>query len=633
MRLSRVNLPVSIVLLSLIACSLHRLAGAARPLGNHLYNNDPQLVHAHAHVPFHAGGSTGHLSPPPPPSPRPPPLLVKKKKSGDDDDGDITAAPRGQARPGAKDCVTHWMTQDLDHFSWDSPSPGGVTTYKQRYLVYDAFWEPEGPIFFYTGNEADVELYADNTGLMWENAETFRALLVFAEHRYYGQSQPFAETETVVETKKKNRWDPAKLRFLTHEQALADYARLIYHLRSDGFAGGAGVASPVVAFGGSYGGMLAAWMRIKYPGSVVGAIAASAPVLAFPGMSPKFDTETYWGVVTRDAAASSSSSNPKTPGCDNLIRRAFAEIFAPSTSIEELASIFRLCTPPPVAAAAATATEDSESMIRSRLAMFLAVAFDTMAMGSYPYPSNYMTGGGDAPKLPAWPIKAACRVMTDAISSTPRDTAEDRSAHSSSSSVEIPNIESLSLLAGLRDAAGVFNNASGSAGACYTLPKSTDDDDEYDGIWDYQWCTELMPQETYFAMDGMRDMFWRREDNATWVGDKCRGKFGPRTGVPRREWIAATTGGGVSGLAQASNIVFSNGAMDPWSSGGVMINLTTSVTAVIIDEGGHHTDLFFTHPDDPPSVVAARHTELELIRGWIENWRNDRNTLLSHNMK
>ena len=38
-------------------------------------------------------------------------------------------------------------------------------------------------VFFYTGNEADVELYVNATGWMWESAPEFGALLVFVEHR------------------------------------------------------------------------------------------------------------------------------------------------------------------------------------------------------------------------------------------------------------------------------------------------------------------------------------------------------------------------------------------------------------------------------------------------------------------
>ena len=54
---------------------------------------------------------------------------------------------------------------------------------------------------------------------------------------------------------------------------------------------------PVITFGGSYGGMLAAYMRFKYPNVVEGAIAASAPLRLAHTPSKR---TLFWAEVTKD---------------------------------------------------------------------------------------------------------------------------------------------------------------------------------------------------------------------------------------------------------------------------------------------------------------------------------------------
>ncbi|XP_015264381.1 PREDICTED: lysosomal Pro-X carboxypeptidase-like, partial [Gekko japonicus] len=142
----------------------------------------------------------------------------------------------------------------IDHFGFAEDS-----TFKQRFLVADQHWrQDDGTILFYTGNEGDIAWFANNTGLMWNIAEELGAILIFAEHRYYGESLPFGN---------KSFDDARYLNYLTSEQALADFAVLVQHLKKT-IPGSQ--ETPVIAIGGSYGGMLAAWFRMKYPHVVAG---------------------------------------------------------------------------------------------------------------------------------------------------------------------------------------------------------------------------------------------------------------------------------------------------------------------------------------------------------------------------
>jgi lysosomal Pro-X carboxypeptidase len=36
-------------------------------------------------------------------------------------------------------------------------------------------------------------MFANNTGFMWENAQAFNAMVIFVEHRYYGESMPYGK--------------------------------------------------------------------------------------------------------------------------------------------------------------------------------------------------------------------------------------------------------------------------------------------------------------------------------------------------------------------------------------------------------------------------------------------------------
>lgn len=94
-------------------------------------------------------------------------------------------------------------------------------------------------------------------------------------------------------------------------------------------------------------------------------------------------------------------------------------------------------------------------------------------------------------------------------------------------------------------------------------------------------------------------------------------------GVPRKldEWSKwlDTVYGGTRIQQAASNIVYTNGNLDPWMAAGVLkVTSSPSIESIVIDMGGHHLDLFWPTRDDPVSVKYAREVEEASIRRWID---------------
>ncbi|OAY86114.1 lysosomal Pro-X carboxypeptidase-like isoform X1 [Ananas comosus] len=447
--------------------------------------------------------------------------------------------------PANYDYETRFFQQRLDHFSFADQPP-----FQQRFLVGSATagWGRGDPIFFYCGNEGDIEWFAANTGFVWEFAPRFSALVVFAEHRYYGESMPFGSKERAYK-------DAESLSYLTAEQALADYAILLTDLKKNLSSEN----SPVVLFGGSYGGMLAAWMRLKYPHIAIGALASSAPILQFENIVPP---ETFYDLVSNDFKRESVS-------CFKAIKESWDALEAQGkehNGLLKLSRTFRLC---------------QNLNNTDALSDWLDSAYSYLAMVDYPYPSDFLM------PLPAYPIKEVCKKIDNYAEGT-------------------------SLLERIYAGVNIYYNYTGTVD-CFDL----EDDPHGMSGWGWQACTEMvMPMSS----SEENSMFPAYNFDFAAYGDECVESYGVK---PRPRWITTEFGGhDISKVLEkfGSNIIFSNGLLDPWSGGSVLQNISDSIIALVTPLGAHHIDLRPSTNNDPDWLVKQRESEINLIQSWISDY-------------
>ncbi|XP_030455233.1 uncharacterized protein LOC115676446 [Syzygium oleosum] len=440
------------------------------------------------------------------------------------------------------DFKTFFFNQTLDHFNY---RPESYTVFQQRYLINSNYWggtNSSAPIFVFLGAESPIDGALTRVGFLTENAAQFEALLVYIEHRYYGESIPLGMSF-------EEALNDANIRgYFSSAQALADYATIIMHVKEERNAS----KSPVIVVGGSYGGMLASWFRLKYPHVALGALASSAPVLYFDDIIPQ---DAYFSVVTRDFKDASET-------CYQTIANSWSEIDRvaqePNGS-SILSKMFKTCQP----------LESGDELKNYLIYLYVRAA-------QYNDPPRY-------------PVTVICNGIDEA------SATED------------------GILGKIF--AGVV--ASNRSSTCYVNPPANLSQTALG--WSWQRCSEMvMP----IGITN-NSMFQPGPFILSDFIDECNASFGV---APQPHWVTTYYGGHDIELILrrfGSNIIFSNGLQDPWSSAGVLKNISESVVAVYTEKGSHCLDIISGNQTDPDWLIMQRKTEVGIIKGWIAQYYSD----------
>ncbi|KAA8544162.1 hypothetical protein F0562_022202 [Nyssa sinensis] len=335
--------------------------------------------------------------------------------------------------------------------------------------------------------------------------------------------------------------------YFNSAQAIADYAEVILYLKKKLSAPN----SPVIVIGGSYGGMLASWFRLKYPHIALGALASSAPILYFDDITPQ---NGYYTIVTKDFKEASES-------CYETIRKSWSEIdkvASQHNGLSILSKRFKTCT-----------HLNNSSELKNYLNRLYARAAQYNAPPSYPV--TVVCGGIDGASEGT---DILGRIFAGNAALRGNRSCYDINTHPSETSVG----------------------------------------------WAWQTCSEMVIpigrgiNDTMFppAPFILRDFI-----------EECKSYYGV---PPRPHWVTTYYGGHDIKLVLrrfASNIIFSNGLRDPYSSGGVLEDISDTVLAIYTIKGSHCLDILPAKKSDPQWLVKQRQREVEIIEGWIKKYYAD----------
>ncbi|KVI00106.1 Peptidase S28 [Cynara cardunculus var. scolymus] len=394
-----------------------------------------------------------------------------------------------------KDVETFFYNQTLDHFNYN---PQSYATFPQRYYINSKWWggaNKNAPIFAYLGAEGPLDRDIPIIGFLTDNAPRFKALLVYIEHRFYGESNPVGSMAESVKNKTIRG-------YFNSAQALADYA--------------------------------------EYPHIALGALASSAPILYFDKLTPQ---DGYYSIVTKDFKKSW-----------NEIDR----VASMPNGLSILSKKFYTCSP----------LKNSDE---------LKGYLDSM----YAYAAQY-----NAP--PTYPTTRICEGIDGASNAT-------------------------DILDRISDGVIAYQPFS----PCHNTTRGVS---QTSIGWGWQTCSEMVIP---IGITSNVSMFPSQPYNLQEVIDNCKSVYGV---TPRPHWATTYYGGYDIKLVLSkfgSNIIFSNGLRDPYSSGGVLENISDEVLAVYTTNGSHCLDILASSKTDPDWLIKQRNDEVKIIRRWLTKYYHD----------
>ncbi|KAL6726256.1 hypothetical protein Aduo_008246 [Ancylostoma duodenale] len=328
--------------------------------------------------------------------------------------------------------------------------------------------------------------------------------------------------------------------------------------------------------------MLSAWFRIKYPHVVTGAWAASAPLIYFKG-----------GGVDQGAFDAITTKTFVGAGCNRFIVanswNAILNLSSTASGRDFLNNQFHI---------------DPKSQINKTddgwlLNAYFREAIEYMAMVDYPYPTGFLE------PLPGWPVKVACGFMN-----APGTNFSDKD-----------------LATMMYKASNIYYNSSGTLqyncidpNVCGDPGTSGLGEDQLG--WPWQECSEIVIDMC--ARGGKNDFFWDEcQGNSTaLLIAQCQAIFGTfqwTTKVWNVQAVPQLYGLSLNGV---SNIILTQGALDPWSGGGYQpgspsANQDRGIYVMAIPGSAHHLDLRTPNTCDPNTIQNARFQIVQVLDCWV----------------